>query len=299
MTTVQTFPIFEWREVKPSERGGRVAIVPATPPTRDVSSRQQSRRIVRRKVSDDVVDFLMLELFNGNLRSGDRLDLAAIASWLGISHAPVREAVVLLERDGVLTSEYHRGVFVAPFTPETVLESFELYGVLSGLAASRVARLQDAETISQLKDVLRELRTVSDPGDLYYLHWKFRSVVHHNGASLRVQNLLRNFGGMLRASASLLGPEALHESSAGLRELFQAIRASDPHAAAESGHRMSSRIGWRVIRALEQREVFSGSSGGVWLRDESIERRNLIRVAVSGSRDVELDSELRDRKRHA
>ena len=271
-------------------RGSRLETVPVTPDTRPFPSRQQSTRIERRKVSDAVVEFLMLELFNGNLRGGDRLDVAAIASSLGVSHAPVREALVVLERDGVLTSEYHRGVFVAPFTPESVLEGFELYGVLSGIAASRVAHLQDADTIDQLNDVLRELRKASDPGDVYYLHWKFRSVVHHKGASLRVQNLLRNFGGMLQASVSLLGPEGVREGGAGLREVFQAIRTPDPIAAAESTYRTSSRTGWRVIRTLEQRGVFSGTLGGASLKEESSERKSLIRIAVSesGPRDVDL-----------
>ncbi len=64
----------------------------------------QSRSIVRRRVSDAVFESVMLELFNGNLRSGERLDLAATASSLEVSHALVREAVVMLESDETRTT---------------------------------------------------------------------------------------------------------------------------------------------------------------------------------------------------
>ena len=221
-------------------------------------------RLVRRKVCDEVVDYLMVELFNGRLRTGDRLNMAGIASSLGISHAPVREAVIVLERDGVLTTVYHRGVFVAPFTPESVLESFELYGALSGLAASHVARLQESETMATLDAIVREMRKSSGQETLVRLHREFRRVVHRSGASLRVRNLLRNFGGILPASVAVLSvPEALEESTAQVQKILRAIRAGDPHAAAEAAYRSSSRAGWRVIRALEQRDVFEPRSSSL------------------------------------
>ncbi len=226
-------------------------------PTRQSGGGRKSPRLVRRKVSDEVIDYLMAELFNGHLRSGDRLDVAAIAASLGVSPSPVREALVVLERDGVLTTVYHRGVFVAPFTAESVLESFELFGALSGLAASKVARDSDPEVISMLETLVQEERKAASEEVVVQVHWEFRNVLHHHGASQRVRNLLRNFVGIIPASASILMvAETPRQRSADLQRMMRTIRAGDPDEAAGAAYDISARAGRRVVQALEERGVF-------------------------------------------
>ncbi len=222
-----------------------------------------------RKASNYVVDYLMGQLFSGELRTGDRLDLEAIASLLGLSHAPVREAVSLLERDGVLVSQYHRGVFVAPFTFGSVVESFELYGLLSGMAASRVAREGDKETLDALGAAAARLRSARSPDEAASLHWTIRSIIHHQGASPRLQSLLRNFGGFLPASFQLIDLEAQQHDSRRLLKVLRAIRAGKSKEAAEAAYEMSSQIGWRVARVLENRGVFEPAAAKMTARDDS------------------------------
>ena len=115
-------------------------------------------RAIGTKTSAVVVDYVLEQLFSGSLRSGDRIDQDQLGEALGISRLPVREALVILERDGVVSMRYHRGVFVEPFDAESILDDFEIMGLLSGVALRRLAVLRDPETISVLTGLLADLR---------------------------------------------------------------------------------------------------------------------------------------------
>lgn len=97
------------------------------------------QRLLRTKTSAAVVDHIIERLFKGELRSGDRIDHDELERALGISRLPVREALVILERDGIVSTKYHRGVFVEPFDGQSILDDFEIMGLLSGLAVRRLA----------------------------------------------------------------------------------------------------------------------------------------------------------------
>ncbi|HTN81079.1 MAG TPA: GntR family transcriptional regulator, partial [Acidimicrobiales bacterium] len=105
------------------------------------------------KTSSAVVDYVLEELFAGRLRSGDRIDLNEIGRKLDVSRIPVREAVLILERDGIVSTRYHRGVYVEPFDAQSILDDFEIIGHLSGIAVRQLAEKQDDETIDALQTV--------------------------------------------------------------------------------------------------------------------------------------------------
>ena len=176
------------------------------------------------------------------------------------------------------------GVFVAPFTFGSVVESFELYGLLSGLAASRVAREHDEETIDTLGAAAARLRSTRRPDEVARLHWTIRSIIHHHGASPRLQSLLRIFGGFLPASFQLIGPEAQQENSRQLLKVVRAIRAGKSKEAAEAAYEMSSQSGWRIARVLESRGVFEPSAEKMTDQDasEASDRRELLRLIDEG-----------------
>ncbi|MGH3960911.1 GntR family transcriptional regulator, partial [Mycobacterium sp.] len=67
------------------------------------------------KEKDQVVAYILNLVLTGKLRTGDRVDRNEVAKELGMSRVPVQEAVVQLERDGVLSTRYHRGAFVERF----------------------------------------------------------------------------------------------------------------------------------------------------------------------------------------
>ncbi|MGB0969383.1 MAG: GntR family transcriptional regulator [Mycobacterium sp.] len=67
------------------------------------------------KEKDLVVSHVVNMVLTGKLRSGDRLDRNEIAQELGLSRVPIQEAVIQLEHDGILSTQYHRGAYVERF----------------------------------------------------------------------------------------------------------------------------------------------------------------------------------------
>src|SRR6185312_512624 len=110
------------------------------------------------KEKDLVVTHVVNLVLTGKLRSGDRLDRGEIADELGLSRVPVQEALVQLERDGVVSTQYHRGAYVERFDENAVREHHELYGVLNGIASARAADRPSTELTDELGAVLDGLR---------------------------------------------------------------------------------------------------------------------------------------------
>jgi DNA-binding GntR family transcriptional regulator len=156
-------------------------------------------RLVRTKTSAAVVDHILERLFTGELKSGDRIDHNELEEMLGVSRLPVREALVMLERDGIVSTRYHRGVFVEPFDAQSVLDDFEIMGLLSGLAVRRLAEKPDHDTIALLSALLAELRSTkpAERDQILKLVSEIMTVEHRAGGSRRLRAQLRAHAGFL------------------------------------------------------------------------------------------------------
>jgi DNA-binding GntR family transcriptional regulator len=86
----------------------------------------------------------------GELASGQRIDQDALAVSMGMSRLPVREALIALEQEGLVINTARRGSYVAAMEPEDVLDQYEVYGVVAGLAAARAAERLHADDIEAL-----------------------------------------------------------------------------------------------------------------------------------------------------
>jgi DNA-binding GntR family transcriptional regulator len=214
-------------------------------------------RPARTKTSAAVVDHILERLFAGELRSGDRIDHHQLEEALGVSRLPVREALVILERDGIVSTRYHRGVFVEPFDAPSVLDDFEIMGLLSGLAVQRLAERQDPDAIATLRSLLDELRD-SGPGDksrTYELVSEIMTTEHRAGGSRRLRAELRSHSGFLPQAFRHI--DRSHAATVRAHtSVFDAIVAGDGEQAAR--HRLEDfRDAARsVVRDLERRGVF-------------------------------------------
>ena len=92
--------------------------------------------IVRHPLGDQVYLQLLQRIERGDLPTGSKLRDAAIASELGVSRTPVREALVRLAREGVLSAEPGRGFRLPPMSPA------ELRDIGSILAALFISLLK-------------------------------------------------------------------------------------------------------------------------------------------------------------
>jgi DNA-binding GntR family transcriptional regulator len=92
---------------------------------------------------------LGLDIYN---RPGEiRLDERRLASDLGISRTPVREAMAQLEREGFVRSVPRRGIYVVRKTKAEVIELITAWAALESMAARLITRSAPDEEIAKLR----------------------------------------------------------------------------------------------------------------------------------------------------
>src|SRR5689334_14781858 len=80
-----------------------------------------------------------------------RLDERQLASDLGISSTPVREAMAQLEREGFVRSVPRRGIYVVRKTRQEVIELIEAWAALESMAARLITAVADDSEIATLR----------------------------------------------------------------------------------------------------------------------------------------------------
>ncbi|MEV6930630.1 GntR family transcriptional regulator [Dactylosporangium sp. NPDC051485] len=213
-------------------------------------------KLERANTSEAVAAYVLRRLFDGDLRSGQRLDLDAIADELGVSRVPVREGLIQLERDGLVERAHYRRAFVAEFDDATVREAFELYGMLSALTNRRVARRGDPAVLEALGKLDEALAGCESPDEYEDLAREFRRVVNVAGAGNHLRALLRTFSGLVPVAARFSIDDALAEERAALHAEYLALRAGDPDAAGTAALAHLRLTADNAIRALRRRGVF-------------------------------------------
>ena len=223
------------------------------------STATSGRHIVRQKTSSAVVDYVLEELFDGRLRSGDRIDLDEIGSTLGVSRIPVREALLILERDGIVSTRFHRGVYVEPFDAQSIQDDFEILGHLSGIAVRRLAEKQDDETIARLQRLIDELRQ-ADPDDPEAIFAVVREILvleHRAGGSRRLRAELRAFTGFLPVTLRIRISRGLDAVVIAHARVVRAIAGGDGEKAAQYRVDDFRDAGRDIVVELRRRGVVS------------------------------------------
>ncbi|WP_345622269.1 GntR family transcriptional regulator [Streptomyces ziwulingensis] len=110
-------------------------------------------------------DVLRRRIVEGELQPGERLVERDLAAELEVSRIPLREALRLLEADGLVLLVPHRGALVAPFTPADVRDLFDVRESLESLAARLAAARAGAPGLARLAARLDSARVATGAGD--------------------------------------------------------------------------------------------------------------------------------------
>ena len=102
----------------------------------------------KRNLVAQVVQYLTSEILSDRLRPNQRISELAVSRELGVSRSPVREALRILERDGLVSQSGNRGVVVADVTPEEADELYLIHGHLIGLAVRLACQRMKGEALT-------------------------------------------------------------------------------------------------------------------------------------------------------
>ncbi|TYC64123.1 GntR family transcriptional regulator [Stappia sp. BW2] len=203
---------------------------------------------------------LLDEVRDGRLNPGDRLRETEIAERLGVSRTPVREAIRLLETDGIVAHVPRLGATIRSLDYAEVMELYEMRAVLEGTAARLAARAASEIEIDELFDMNRELERLGSDPEAFVLNRQFHAALL-DAAKNRFLSWSMN---SLQKSLMILGPTTLTEpdrAEKAVEEHFgilEALRVRDGKLA-EAAMRAHIEMAQRVrVRSLRARKSYDG-----------------------------------------
>lgn len=111
-------------------------------------------RIARETVQDRVYSVLRDQLMRGGFEPGQKLKIAELATALGTSAMPVREALNRLAAERAIESMPNRSVRVPSLSKEALRDLMEARFAIEGLAVSRAAANMDQTTLVTLRELI-------------------------------------------------------------------------------------------------------------------------------------------------
>jgi DNA-binding GntR family transcriptional regulator len=122
-------------------------------------------------------------ILQGAIAPGAQLNQMELAPQLGVSRTPVREAIRMLQEEGLVEAQPQKRARVVAFDPEHMETVYAQRILLEGLAATLTARTFTDEALSQLRQRLKELRECASAGDRdgwYEVHRAFHRMLVSN-----------------------------------------------------------------------------------------------------------------------
>lgn len=111
----------------------------------------------RRSIPEELAAALRERILSGDLPEGSLLRQEALAAEYQVSRIPVREALRLLEGEGLVELRIHRGAVVTVHSPEQIGELFDLRTLLERDLVVRAVPLATAQEIGHAEKVLRQV----------------------------------------------------------------------------------------------------------------------------------------------
>lgn len=110
-----------------------------------------------RGLSVDIAQRLRAAIFSGHFGPGERLREEALASAMGVSRGPIREALAQLEREGLIVIRRNRGAFVARLSREDLDEVYTLRVAIERLAIQRACEVAQPAELDELQGVVERM----------------------------------------------------------------------------------------------------------------------------------------------
>jgi DNA-binding GntR family transcriptional regulator len=142
----------------------------------------------RRGLADEVADRIREAIFGGVYAPGAQLREVELASALDVSRGPVREALLRLEREGLVRSAWHRGATVTTLSAEDVAEIDGLRGALEQLAVEQVVARASDEDIALVEKAAARMRLVADEHEMVHCDIAFHDAVYAAAHHRRLQD---------------------------------------------------------------------------------------------------------------
>jgi DNA-binding GntR family transcriptional regulator len=215
---------------------------------------------------EQVVEQVRAAIIEGRLRPNDHITEAVLTEQLGVSRTPVREALILLEREGLVVFAPNRGAFVRAFEASDVDEIFAMRTTLENFAAEQlIDHLADGQLTQANTLIEQQAQAIKnrDFKSVRSLDVEFhRLLVHGSGNRL----LGRNWEAIIAQIAALLYMRAeanpAYDEYLAIRDhraILDSYRARDLAAVQNLNRGINQRVADECKQALAALNQWAGS----------------------------------------
>lgn len=200
----------------------------------------KKNHIARRSSGALIADELRRQIIRGDLGPGERLTQEEIAAELGASRVPVREALIILEQEGWVAMEMHRGGRVLPIQT-AVSDNAEIWELVFGLVARRAVARLTADVEEQLDSIAGRLAAAQSPSSILELNEHYLDSLFEAARAPAMARMVRRSRAVAIEAIIDLVPETTEIIRKEALAVIDAIRAHDD-------------VGATAIQAAAQRE---------------------------------------------
>ncbi|TYO95979.1 GntR family transcriptional regulator [Desulfallas thermosapovorans] len=179
---------------------------------------------------DHVFQKLRRAIITGELKPGQRLVERTLAEQLGVSRTPVREAIRMLELEGLISHLPKLGAVVARVSDAEVLEIYRIRSVLEGLAAHMAAENITPADADKMMQALERIESAAQQRDLTRLekeHRQFNDIIYRAAGSPRLYGMITTLVDHIQRHVHVgyNQPKRIEEATREHRRLAEAIKA--------------------------------------------------------------------------
>jgi DNA-binding GntR family transcriptional regulator len=243
------------RDVPKPSGGGETTLERFQTIIRRVASKDDDRS----SLVTEIACVVGAEILEGIRRPGSDLNSVELARRFRTSRTPTREAVVILEKEGLVEILPRRRPRVADLSIAEIREIYRVRAAMLGLIAAEVVRLASNEEIAELRVILRGMERAVTAGDRdgYYwgnvsFHERFADMAHNRTLQRILETLVLRSLRLRRVT--LTQPERMQRSFADHTRLVGALEDRDAELA-------SALIKANVLGALKLLEQMAGAAG--------------------------------------
>lgn len=188
------------------------------------------KEINHKPLKEEIYENLHRQIVAGNYTPGDWLRQDDIASQMGVSMTPVREALDLLVASGLVERVPYRGVRVREMSTKDIVEAYGLRLILEAMIAKEAAKNITPKQISELERMLADMQnnhTLNEVAHIRRLSREFHSYIadaSNNSLLIKLYAVVSNaFPDWLLYEAIFRKPELLTSSMNDMQKEHNAI----------------------------------------------------------------------------
>jgi DNA-binding GntR family transcriptional regulator len=211
-------------------------------------------------------DRIRTDILTGRIPPGQALQEEELAQQLGTSRTPVREALRLLQNDGLVAITPNRGAAVTEISLQQILEAYELRGLLEPYAGRAGAQWADLAEVERLEQVQRRVSsqpaTIEDALSFDLADEELHEFVARTSRNGLLQQTVRKARVITRRALLVVAPERYEQSAKEHLAILAAYRRRDGERAARALRDHLRRAKERLLARGASRPGLEGREGG-------------------------------------